>query len=298
MKTYAMSDIHGCFKAFATRIEQLSNLGFFEDGCEDRLVLLGDYVDRGSDSLGVVREAMRLQRECPERVVALLGNHDDGFLRWLGAVESDEGNDAASAGGPRGLLGRLASRFKPASGSAPIDRLMMWRMADSGGATMRSFLGLAAYAELENAVDLDDSYAAKAFDRACKRIRTNRSDEVRWLCELRLCYETERHIFVHAGIDESLGGEWSAATPRETMLYSRTTPRGPFLKDVVAGHTPTSTICGDPSFHGVLWDGASHYYLDGMTFLSGVVPVLVYDSEDGGYREFDERGGLKPVKTW
>ncbi|WP_350455222.1 metallophosphoesterase [Slackia heliotrinireducens] len=289
MRTYAMSDIHGCAAAFCERIEQLSELGFFDSRCEDALVLLGDYVDRGPNSLGVIREAMRLERDCPGRVVALLGNHEDDLLRWLGV--------AAPIPKTSGLIRRFVNRFRGDLENASIERLKMWRSADFGAATIRSLLGPVAFAELENALDLDDAFAADAFERACARIRIDHADEVRWLCGLRLFHETERQIFVHAGIDESLGDSWGT-TSRDTMLRSRATRFGTFPKDVIAGHTPTSSICGDLDFHGALWDGASHFYVDGATFLSGRIPVLVYDSEGGTYRELDDRGGLREVRQW
>ena len=289
MKTYAMGDIHGCATVFCKRIEQLSELGFFEAGCEDALVLLGDYVDRGPDSLGVIREAMRLERECPGRVVALLGNHEDDLLRWLGV--------AAPMPKTSSLIRRFVNRFRGDLENASIECLKMWRSADFGGATLRSFLGPAAYAELEDALELDDAFAADAFERACARIRCDHADEVRWLCGLRLFHETERQVFVHAGIDESLGDSWGT-TSRDTMLRSRAIRFGTFPKDVIAGHTPTSNICGDSAFHGALWDGASHFYVDGATFLTGRIPVLAYDSEGGTYRELDDRGGLREVRQW
>ena len=260
MRIYAMSDIHGCLDPFEERIAQLEELGFFDLDCDDELVLLGDYIDRGSDSLAVVKTVMELERRCPGRIVALMGTHEDEFLRWLGYGDADWDDDVLLDDGINDLFDFLSPDFGPASGHAPIDRLKMWRMSDRGGNTMRSFLGAEAL--------LDDAYAADAFERACERIRTEHSDVVRWMQRLREYYETDRQVFVHAGIDESQGEEWWVATPRDTILGDRSTPMGSFYKDVVAGHTATSTISGDPSFHGVFWDGESHFYIDGTTILS------------------------------
>jgi serine/threonine protein phosphatase 1 len=41
-------------------------------------VLLGDYVDRGPDSRGVIERLLQLQRQC--RLVPILGNHDELML--------------------------------------------------------------------------------------------------------------------------------------------------------------------------------------------------------------------------
>ncbi|MFT5168289.1 MAG: serine/threonine protein phosphatase 1, partial [Saprospiraceae bacterium] len=57
MKQYAISDIHGCAKTFKALLEQIS----FSK--EDVLYLLGDYVDRGPDSKGVIDHIWQLQSE-------------------------------------------------------------------------------------------------------------------------------------------------------------------------------------------------------------------------------------------
>lgn len=44
----------------------------------DTLVLLGDYIDRGPDTRGVIDRLLALRQQC--RLVPLLGNHDDMLL--------------------------------------------------------------------------------------------------------------------------------------------------------------------------------------------------------------------------
>lgn len=63
-------DIHGCLEEFDELLKVL------EYAPKDRLVLAGDLVDRGPDSVGVVRRARELQAEC------VLGNHEHKHLRW------------------------------------------------------------------------------------------------------------------------------------------------------------------------------------------------------------------------
>jgi serine/threonine protein phosphatase 1 len=48
----------------------------------DRLIMLGDYVDRGPDSKGVLDTIMQLLEERYD-VTALLGNHDDMMLKAI-----------------------------------------------------------------------------------------------------------------------------------------------------------------------------------------------------------------------
>lgn len=51
---YAISDIHGYYRGNYRRLDQMGNLVPFEKG-ENKIVLLGDYIDYGSDSFKVLR---------------------------------------------------------------------------------------------------------------------------------------------------------------------------------------------------------------------------------------------------
>ena len=68
MRRFVIGDIHGCSKALRTLVECI------EPASDDELVFLGDYVDRGPDSRGVIDQILELRRSC--RVVALRGNHE------------------------------------------------------------------------------------------------------------------------------------------------------------------------------------------------------------------------------
>ena len=70
---YAISDIHGCPKTFK---HALTSIGFNK---EDELFLLGDYIDRGPDSLGVLEHIWRLEADgC--NVICLRGNHEQMLI--------------------------------------------------------------------------------------------------------------------------------------------------------------------------------------------------------------------------
>ena len=78
MSCYVVGDIHGCLAEVRYLVEQLP----LERG--DRLVFLGDYIDRGPDSMGVVSYLLELREQDKIDAVFLKGNHEDMFLDYLG----------------------------------------------------------------------------------------------------------------------------------------------------------------------------------------------------------------------
>ena len=67
-----VGDIHGCLD----ELDALLLESEFKKG-EDQLFFVGDLVDRGPCSLGVIRRMRELN------AIGVLGNHDEKFLRWL-----------------------------------------------------------------------------------------------------------------------------------------------------------------------------------------------------------------------
>lgn len=70
---YALSDIHGCPKTFRLALHQIN----FSH--EDELFLLGDYIDRGPDSQGVINFIWELEAN-GHKVICLRGNHEQMLL--------------------------------------------------------------------------------------------------------------------------------------------------------------------------------------------------------------------------
>ena len=79
MATIAVGDIHGNLSALD---DLLARLRPFLDK-DDTVVFLGDYIDRGPNAKGCVDAILGFQQEVPNRVVCLLGNHEDWLLRTL-----------------------------------------------------------------------------------------------------------------------------------------------------------------------------------------------------------------------
>jgi serine/threonine protein phosphatase 1 len=69
----AIGDIHGCSTALAALLLAIDLQP------DDTIVALGDYVDRGLDSKGVLDQLIALADRC--RLLPILGNHDEMMLR-------------------------------------------------------------------------------------------------------------------------------------------------------------------------------------------------------------------------
>ncbi len=70
-RVIAIGDIHGCSMALQALVELISPKP------SDTIVTLGDYVDRGSDSRGVIDFLIKLRTRC--NLVPLFGNHEEMF---------------------------------------------------------------------------------------------------------------------------------------------------------------------------------------------------------------------------
>ena len=80
---YAIGDVHGCYDALLA-LEARILADVRQSASENPLILyLGDYVDRGAGSSNVLAHLAR--RAHPDGIerLALCGNHDDAFLRFI-----------------------------------------------------------------------------------------------------------------------------------------------------------------------------------------------------------------------
>lgn len=75
---YVIGDIHGRLDLFEAMIAAIGDDGRQVGSADTRIVLLGDLVDRGPDSAGVIARTRRWQQQANVRVLA--GNHEQMFL--------------------------------------------------------------------------------------------------------------------------------------------------------------------------------------------------------------------------
>lgn len=76
LRIYVIGDVHGCLDQLQEAHGNVARDLAENPAADWRLVHVGDYVDRGSDSRGVV-DALIAARSRDERIVCLLGNHDE-----------------------------------------------------------------------------------------------------------------------------------------------------------------------------------------------------------------------------
>lgn len=173
-KIFAIGDIHGCYNQLVALIKKIPI-----DFKRDTLVFMGDYIDRGPQSVEVVNFLIKLKKRVP-RIIFLKGNHEDMLEKYL------DGTD----------------RFT--------------YLLNGGQQTL-------------------DSYLRRAAHTGTHPIPP---EHLEFFKSLRLIYETEDYIFVHAGLRPKVSLE---SQDTEDLLWIRDkflSTRYDFGKPVIFGHTP------------------------------------------------------------
>lgn len=99
MRTLVIGDVHGCLRAFDALLNEV------DPQPDDLLVTLGDYIDRGPNSKGVLDRMLALASRC--RCLHLKGNHE---LMMLGGREDAEHfSEWLQSGGKRTLASYRAN---------------------------------------------------------------------------------------------------------------------------------------------------------------------------------------------
>jgi serine/threonine protein phosphatase 1 len=80
-RIYAIGDVHGCLGLLERALKAVTQHMRQNPGDDVRLVLLGDYIDRGPDSRGVIDLLTRLSATA--EIIPLMGNHERALLAFL-----------------------------------------------------------------------------------------------------------------------------------------------------------------------------------------------------------------------
>ena len=99
---YAIGDVHGRLDLLEDLLERIrADAGQYPDDVERRLIFLGDYIDRGPASRGVVDRL--LEDPLPGfATVRLMGNHEEAILLFLDDLT--DGRDWLTFGGLETLM--------------------------------------------------------------------------------------------------------------------------------------------------------------------------------------------------
>ena len=176
-RVIVIGDIHGCLDMVKRLIDKID---WQPD--KDRLIFLGDYIDRGENSKGVVDFILALTR-CSSRVECLIGNHEALFLDYL------NGRDRRlflSNGGWLTVEGYLAEKSEEDGPLVPPDH-------------MSFYLSLKTYIELE------DYYIVHAGFKPGVTIKDQQQTDMIWIRD-QFIYTNydfgKRVIFGHTPFDE------------------------------------------------------------------------------------------------
>ena len=191
---YAIGDVHGQLGMLKDALERIEADG----GPDARVVLLGDLVDRGPDSRGVIELLSRGIAEGRDWHV-LLGNHDRMFRRFLDSGSVHDGRISSGMGWLHPALG--------------------------GPATLASY-----------GVALRDGMAVDAVQAAARAVVPNSHRAL--LARLRPIHREPGLIFVHAGLRPGVPLEAQDEDDLIWIRDEFHEVRTPWEALVVHGHTP------------------------------------------------------------
>lgn len=239
-KLFAISDIHGHLDEF---ISALSKVDLSDKN--NRLILIGDYIDNGLQSFQVISKIIELEEVYSNQIITLLGNHEEWFYDWL-------------------ILD------KPTASAFP-ETIKSFFSPEELNYILKSNPN-----NFETGVrnEIKNNIKFKPFiNWFKKRYRDKRY------------YETDTQIFVHAGIDEEAGKLWKDLTSSEMFTNKFPITTGGFFKDIVSGHVASWEVAKDKTYQGkIYFDGENHYCIDGDVNHSKTIPVICYDTVTKSYQ--------------
>lgn len=236
MKYYVVSDIHGCKEELDIILEKYNP-------AEETLIFLGDYIDRGKDSLGVLETVMTMYLlHGHDKVKVIRGNHDQMFLDSV-AGDKNAYSDLKYNGGIKFLMEIIEVAYPK--------KKPLWLH------TIRQDILM----------------------KVCKENIPGIIDFLKK--QTLLYYHDSSFAFTHAGFDFKKE-DWRD-TSRDDFLWIRKHFFGPNNTGLINifGHTRTSTIRGNKDDHSV-WVSPCKTFIgiDGGCAYGGQLNAIVIDSEN------------------
>lgn len=219
-----ISDIHGKYELFNQLIDEVW------DKENEELIILGDMVDRGEDSLKVLQKVMELKKN-HQNVYVTKGNHEQLFKMWLEHPELEK-NIYFKAGGLETVFSFLKHRLD--------------LMKEKDKELMR-------YNMFKQAEAIKEDYP----------------EIIQFISELPLYIEREHTIFVHAGVDLSKD-DWKESDENDLLWIREEFHNGvnKTKKSIVFGHTPVKYFKHTTHVVGNIWNNYKErlYGIDGGAF--------------------------------
>lgn len=261
---YAMSDIHGCIDELKQNLDLVNLSG------DNRILFLGDYIDYGPDSGDVLRYLYNYQhKHGRDKVIMLKGNHEAMLLEWVN---------------------EFGKKITPLMEAMAYDS---WLKADSEQ-DYKAFRTLVSPEQFDLFTIIEQKLSFAALNaKAVQLVLENNKDLVGWIRSMKSFYETDRQIFVHAGIDEEAGEDWKWGTADEIFLWKYPATTGAFYKTIIAGHVGTGRMAGRSDYHDIYYDGKSHYYIDGSVYKQGKLLLMAYDESQNEYYQVEKDGQMR-----
>lgn len=170
-RIYAIGDVHGRLDLFDALVAAIEDDDRNRPEAQTTIILLGDLVDRGPDSAGVIAHARTLQARREVRIIA--GNHEEMFLRSFD--DSDTLRHFLRFGGRETLL------------SYPVDRATYDDLTiEQARAMMRQVVPAADIAFLssfEDSVEIGDYLFVHAGIRPGVDLSEQVTGDLRWIRE-------------------------------------------------------------------------------------------------------------------
>ena len=188
LRVYAMGDIHGRLDLLERNLAAVEADLQSHPVAEHLLVFLGDYVDRGPSSAGVIERLITLRSSHP--TVCLKGNHEALMLEALAEPSSVEAWAAVG-----GLNTAMSYGFTPPSASSvQVGAELSAGLAERLPAAHKTFL-----TTLSLSFELDDYFFVHAGVRPKVPLDAQREEDLLWIRDEFLLYEAPFERFIVHG---------------------------------------------------------------------------------------------------